>query len=178
MVGEFKAGLRFQLLETVRGFASEQLEATGRAPERRRRHVAAYSELAVQLGRMSRGSSDAEAVELARQAFDGGVNLYVGGDGRASVLGIDPQADPVAVRARVGYLPGELALYANMKASRFFEMVEYLRFKNGKAGYWREVAERLDLDTTRKIREFDDDGVIVYGYKFRPTRAEQAVVAD
>jgi ABC-2 type transport system ATP-binding protein len=33
-------------------------------------------------------------------------------------------------------------------------MVEYLRFKNGKAGYWRELAGRLDLDTTRKIREF------------------------
>jgi predicted ATPase len=61
---------RFQLLETVRGFASEQLEATGRAPERRRRHVAAYSELAVQLGRMSRGSSDAEAVELVGASID------------------------------------------------------------------------------------------------------------
>src|SRR3989337_1874287 len=31
-----------------------------------------------------------------------------GGD--VSVLGIDPGADPVAVRARVGYMPGELHL--------------------------------------------------------------------
>src|SRR3954468_20746588 len=30
--------------------------------------------------------------------------------GSALVLGLDPQAEPVAVRARVGYLPGELRL--------------------------------------------------------------------
>lgn len=36
--------------------------------------------------------------------------------GEARVLGIDPQSDPVAVRARVGYLPGELALEGNLKA--------------------------------------------------------------
>ena len=30
--------------------------------------------------------------------------------GEVRVLGINPQADPVAVRARVGYLPGELNL--------------------------------------------------------------------
>jgi len=74
--------------------------------------------------------------------------------GKASIFGLDCQEQGVTQRERIGYLPGELALYANMKANRFFEMVEYLRFKNGKAGYWRELAERLDLDTTRKIREF------------------------
>jgi ABC-2 type transport system ATP-binding protein len=74
--------------------------------------------------------------------------------GQASIFGLDCQQDGVAQRERIGYLPGELALYANMKASHYFQMIEYLRFKNGKAGYWREVAERLDLDTTRKIREF------------------------
>ena len=30
--------------------------------------------------------------------------------GTVRVLGLDPQAEPVAVRARVGYLPGELRL--------------------------------------------------------------------
>ncbi len=74
--------------------------------------------------------------------------------GKASIFGLDCQAHGVAQRERIGYLPGELALYANMQASRFFEMIEYLRFKNGKAGYWRELADRLDLDTRRKIREF------------------------
>lgn len=74
--------------------------------------------------------------------------------GQASIFGLNCQEQGVVQRERIGYLPGELALYANMRANRFFEMIEYLRFKNGKAGYWRELAERLDLDTTRKIREF------------------------
>ena len=38
--------------------------------------------------------------------------------GSARVLGIDPQADPVAVQARTGYLPGELALNDNLTGER------------------------------------------------------------
>lgn len=71
--------------------------------------------------------------------------------GRASIFGLDSQREGVQLRARVGYLPGELALYSNMKASKFFEMMERLRPDNGSTGYWKELAERLDLDTMRKI---------------------------
>lgn len=74
--------------------------------------------------------------------------------GRATVFGLDCQEQSVAVQKRVGYLPGELALYGNMRASEFFEMYEYLRAANSSKGYWRELADRLDLDTGRKIREF------------------------
>lgn len=71
--------------------------------------------------------------------------------GRATVFGLDCQEQGVEQRKRIGYLPGELALYTNMKAGKFFDMYEYLRSNNGKKGYWRELAQRLDLDTTRKI---------------------------
>ena len=74
--------------------------------------------------------------------------------GRATIFGHDCQADGVTVRQRVGYLPGELALYSNLTAVQFFRMYEYLRANNGAAGYWRELAARLDLDTSRKIGEF------------------------
>src|SRR3712207_9269681 len=37
--------------------------------------------------------------------------------GLVRVLGIDPQADPVAVRVRVGYLPGELRLVDHLTRS-------------------------------------------------------------
>ena len=74
--------------------------------------------------------------------------------GTATVFGLDCQSQGVEARQRIGYLPGELALYANMKASQFFEMYEYLRAGNGSKGYWRTVAKRLDLDTDRRIREF------------------------
>ncbi|MFC2065160.1 ABC transporter ATP-binding protein [Chloroflexota bacterium] len=74
--------------------------------------------------------------------------------GRASVFGLDCQKEGVELRKRIGYLPGELALYANMKASEFFKMYDYLRGTNSSKNYWRELADRLDLDTNRKIRQF------------------------
>lgn len=74
--------------------------------------------------------------------------------GKASIFGMDSRQQGVEIRKRVGYLPGELALYASMKATEFFEMFEYLRAGNRDKGYWRKLAERLDLDTSRRIREF------------------------
>ncbi len=74
--------------------------------------------------------------------------------GEARIFGMDCREQSVAIQERIGYLPGELALYNNMRARAFFEMLEYLRAGNGHKGYWRELAGRLELDTSRKIREF------------------------
>ena len=74
--------------------------------------------------------------------------------GSARVFGLDCREESVAIQERIGYLPGELALYSNMRARAFFEMYEYLRAENGSKGYWRELAGRLDLDTSRQIGEF------------------------
>jgi len=82
------------------------------------------------------------------------VDVFPPTSGSAKIFGLDCQAQGVELRRRIGYLPGELALYTNMKASDFFKMYEYLRGENGSKDYWRELADRLDLDTSRKIREF------------------------
>lgn len=72
--------------------------------------------------------------------------------GTMRVLGLDPGRQSVAVRARTGYLPGELHLDDSLTAE------EHLRFFNrvrgGKADwrYVRELAERLQLDLGRTIR--------------------------
>ena len=60
--------------------------------------------------------------------------------GQATVFGKDCQKDGVEIRKHIGYLPGELALYANMKARDFFKMYEYLgKIRNLKdtGGNWR-----------------------------------------
>ncbi len=74
--------------------------------------------------------------------------------GRATIFGMDCREQGVELRRRVGYLPGEMALYKDMRANQFFKMYEYLRGANGPKGYWRELAERLDLDISRKISNF------------------------
>jgi ABC-2 type transport system ATP-binding protein len=74
--------------------------------------------------------------------------------GRATIFGMDCRKQGVDLRRRVGYLPGELALYKDMKAEQFFRMYEYLRGAKDSKGYWRELAGRLDLDVSRKISNF------------------------
>jgi ABC-2 type transport system ATP-binding protein len=74
--------------------------------------------------------------------------------GRATIFGMDCRKQGVELRKRIGYLPGELALYKDMKAGQFFKMYEYLRGGNGSKGYWRELADRLDLDVSRRIGNF------------------------
>jgi ABC-2 type transport system ATP-binding protein len=74
--------------------------------------------------------------------------------GEAHIFGVDCQKEGVAVRERVSYLPGELRLYENMTARRFFRMYASLQKGNHHPQYWGTLADRLGLDTGRKIREY------------------------
>ena len=72
--------------------------------------------------------------------------------GTVRVLGIDPQADPVAVRARTGYLPGELSLDSTLKVRGQLRYLNDLRGNKIDWSYVRRLAERLDLDLRLPIR--------------------------
>jgi ABC-2 type transport system ATP-binding protein len=66
--------------------------------------------------------------------------------GTLRILGIDPQADPVAVRGRVGYLPGELSLEGNQTVQGALHYFNALRGNRADWSYVRELAGRLELD--------------------------------
>jgi len=70
--------------------------------------------------------------------------------GTARVLGLDPRRDGVAVRRRVGYLPGELALYEDLTARELLAYVAALR--DGRGRDVEPLAERLALELDRPIR--------------------------
>lgn len=72
--------------------------------------------------------------------------------GHIRVLGMDPQKDPVAVRARVGYLPGELNLEGNVRVQNVLQYFGRLRGNNLDWDYVRSLARRIDLDVTRSIK--------------------------
>ncbi len=72
--------------------------------------------------------------------------------GTARVLGVDPQADPVTVQARTGYLPGELALNDNFTAERQLRFFADMRGEQANWLFVRQLAERLDLDLKRQIK--------------------------
>jgi ABC-2 type transport system ATP-binding protein len=72
--------------------------------------------------------------------------------GTIQVLGMDPQKDPVGVRARVGYLPGELSLEGNAKVINVLKYFDNLRGNNLDWDYVYSLAERIDLDLNRTVK--------------------------
>jgi ABC-2 type transport system ATP-binding protein len=72
--------------------------------------------------------------------------------GRIRVLGLDPQTDPVAVRSRVGYLPGELNLETNLTAAQALHYFNDLRGNQIDWQFVRNLAQRLQLDLSIPIK--------------------------
>ncbi len=73
--------------------------------------------------------------------------------GRATIFGIETTVDPVAIHRRLGYLPGEFALYDKLTGG---QTIEY--FANLRGGvdplYQQDLIARLDIDPSRKFKEY------------------------
>lgn len=72
--------------------------------------------------------------------------------GKIRVLGLDPQKNPVQIQRRTGYLPGELRLEGSLKVSQLFRYLKELRGNQIDEDYLKELIERLELDTSRRIK--------------------------
>jgi ABC-2 type transport system ATP-binding protein len=73
--------------------------------------------------------------------------------GRALVFGIESSADPVAIHRRIGYLPGEFALYDRLTGGQTLTYFGNLRGGVDLA-YQASLIERFDLDPSRRFREY------------------------
>jgi ABC-2 type transport system ATP-binding protein len=73
--------------------------------------------------------------------------------GRATVFGIETTADPVAIHRRIGYLPGEFTLYDKLTGGQTIEYFANLR-GGVDAAYQADLIARLDIDPSRKFREY------------------------
>lgn len=73
--------------------------------------------------------------------------------GRAQVFGLDCQRESVAVKTKVGYLPGELPQFGGLRGT---EIVAYLGGLRGGVDLVRvkALSERLELDLGRRFREY------------------------
>jgi ABC-2 type transport system ATP-binding protein len=72
--------------------------------------------------------------------------------GSIRVFGIDPQIDPVAVRARSGYLPGELHVEDNLSTAGLLRYFDHLRGTHVDWSFVHELADRLQLDLKITIK--------------------------
>ena len=73
--------------------------------------------------------------------------------GPRSVFGIDSRVDPVAIHRRIGYLPGEFALYDRLTGGQTLTYFANLRGGVDPA-YQASLIERLDLDPSRRFKEY------------------------
>ena len=73
--------------------------------------------------------------------------------GGAHIFGLDCQRDSVAVKRKVGYLPGDMPQFGSLRGK---EVVAYLGGMRGGTDpkKVREIAERFDLDLGRRFREY------------------------
>lgn len=74
--------------------------------------------------------------------------------GRATIFGLDCQKDGVEIRRRIGYIPGELKLYQQLRADDYFDMVASVSGTRSDPAYRRALCERLDLDPRRPMRTY------------------------
>jgi ABC-2 type transport system ATP-binding protein len=72
--------------------------------------------------------------------------------GVIEVLGLDPRRDGVEVRRRIAYVPGELRLPERQTGHQLVRAIGRLR-GGLDAARERELAERLSLDLSRRIRD-------------------------
>ncbi len=73
--------------------------------------------------------------------------------GHAKVFGVETSVDPAAIHRRVGYLPGEFALYDRLSGGQTIEYFANLRGGVDRA-YQDELIARFDLDPSRRYREY------------------------
>lgn len=92
--------------------------------------------------------------------------------GEARVFGIDTLDDPVSIRSRVGYLPGELFLESNSTGKRLLRFYNSLRGNTADWNYVNSLAERLQLDLNRQVKNLSHGNKqkigIVQAFMHRP----------
>ncbi len=73
--------------------------------------------------------------------------------GKAFVFGIESTSDPVAIHRRIGYIPGEFALYDRLTGRQTLEYFANLR-GGVDAAYQASLIERLELDPGKRFKEY------------------------
>ena len=73
--------------------------------------------------------------------------------GSARVFGLDSSQQPVAIHRRIGYVPGEFALYDRLTGGQTMEYFANLRGGVDKA-YQQTLIERFEVDPSKRFREY------------------------
>jgi ABC-2 type transport system ATP-binding protein len=91
--------------------------------------------------------------------------------GSASIFGLDCWKDAVEIKRLIGYVPGEPSLDRNLTGGQILEYFANLR-GGVERSYLKKLIERLDLDTSRKFRQYSTGNkrkvVLIQAFMHRP----------
>ncbi|HEV2654926.1 MAG TPA: ABC transporter ATP-binding protein [Ktedonobacteraceae bacterium] len=91
--------------------------------------------------------------------------------GTARIAGLDCWQQSVEIKRLIGYLPGELALDANLTGGQILEYFGHLRGGVDQA-YLKQLIKRFDLDPSRKFRQYSSGNKrkigIIQAFMHRP----------
>lgn len=74
--------------------------------------------------------------------------------GSATVLGLDPWRDAVAIHRRLAYVPGDVALWPNLSGGETIDLLLRMREVDPAATRRAELLERFELDPTKRARAY------------------------
>src|SRR5437868_11948110 len=91
--------------------------------------------------------------------------------GSARISGLDSWERAIEIKRLIGYVPGEPSLDRNLTGGQILEYFANLRGGVDRA-YLKKLIERLDLDTSRKFRQYSTGNkrkvVLIQAFMHRP----------
>jgi ABC-2 type transport system ATP-binding protein len=91
------------------------------------------------------------------RALDGGDRTVGRGEvdgGTATVFGMDPWRDAVALHRRLAYVPGDVALWPNLTGGETIDLLLRMRGADPVTPRRAELLERFQLDPTKRGRAY------------------------
>lgn len=99
--------------------------------------------------------------------------------GLAKIFGLDIRADSVEIHRRIGFLPGELSLWEGRTGDQIINYVASVRGDvRGIVKHAEELAERLDLDTSKRARDLSSGNKRKLGLVISMMHSPELLILD
>ena len=99
--------------------------------------------------------------------------------GSATIFGLDIRADSVEIHRRIGFFPAELSLWEGRTGDQIIHYVASVRGDaRGIVKHAGELSERLDLDTTKKVRDLSSGNKRKLGLVIAMMHSPELLILD
>jgi ABC-2 type transport system ATP-binding protein len=99
--------------------------------------------------------------------------------GSAKIFGLDIRDDSVEIHRRIGFLPGELSLWEGRTGNQIIHYVASVRGDaRGIVKHANELAERLQLDSTKRVRDLSSGNKRKLGLTIAMMHSPELLILD